>query len=134
MTDQNDQQPLENVANQGHEQLEEQLKRALADYQNLQKRVEKERQDVVKFANETLLMRMLGIVEGFEMIMKQFQDVLQDNGFEKINIQPGDGFDTQLMEAIDGEGTTVDQVYSYPYKLHDRVVRVGRVTVTNNND
>ena len=50
--------------NSREEELEVQLKRALADYQNLQKRFDKEKQDMVRFANETLMIKMLGVVEG----------------------------------------------------------------------
>lgn len=112
--------------------IESQLKRALADYQNLQKRVEKEKADAKKFANEVLLLKLLGIVEGFEIVMKQIQDVFDSEGFEKVVITSGDMFDGDLMEAIDGEGTTVDAVFSSAYRLHGKVVKHARVTVTNN--
>jgi len=114
---------------QTNEELEAQLKRALADYQNLQKRFEKEQQDVVKFANQVLLMKVLSVLEGFEMVMKQFGDLLTQEGFEKIAIKEGTKFDASLMEAIDGEGNKVESIYSHPYKLHDKVVRHGRVKV-----
>lgn len=119
----------ESETTQQNQDVEAQLKRALADYQNLQKRFEKEKQDVVRYANENLLLNMLGIIQGFEMMMKQFQDLLADQGFEKVQINAGDSFDPQKMDAIDGEGTVVDTVYSYPYKLHDKVVSHGRVSV-----
>lgn len=114
---------------QTNEELEAQLKRALADYQNLQKRFEKEQQEVVKFANQVLLMKVLSVLEGFEMVMKQFGDLLTQEGFEKVTIKEGTKFDASLMEAIDGEGDKVEIIYSYPYKLHDKVVRHGRVKV-----
>jgi len=110
-------------------ELEAQLKRALADYQNLQKRFDKEKEDVVKFANQVLLMKILGVLEGFEMVMKQFGDLLAQEGFEKVSIKEGAKFDANLMEAIDGEGDKVETIYSHPYKLHDKVVRHGRVKV-----
>ncbi|MCA9397517.1 nucleotide exchange factor GrpE [candidate division WWE3 bacterium] len=112
-----------------NQELEAQLKRALADYQNLQKRFDKEKQDVVRFANEALLIKMLGVVEGFDMVMAQFREMLDDHGFTKMEVQSGDTFDPNTMEAIDGEGTVVDVVYSYPYTLHDKVVQVARVSV-----
>jgi len=110
-------------------ELEAQLKRALADYQNLQKRFDKEKEDVVKFANQVLLMKILGVLEGFEMVMKQFGDLLAQEGFEKVSIKEGAKFDANLMEAIDGEGDKVETIYSHPYKLHDKVVRHGTAKV-----
>jgi len=118
-----------NDLTQQNEELEAQLKRALADYQNLQKRFDKEKEDVVKFANQVLLMKILGVLEGFEMVMKQFGDLLTQEGFEKVSIEEGAKFDADLMDAIDGEGDKVEIVYSHPYKLHDKVVRHGRVKV-----
>ncbi|MCA9390477.1 nucleotide exchange factor GrpE, partial [candidate division WWE3 bacterium] len=49
----------ESETTQQNQDVEAQLKRALADYQNLQKRFEKEKQDVVRYANENLLLNML---------------------------------------------------------------------------
>jgi molecular chaperone GrpE len=111
------------------EQLEAQLKRALADYQNLEKRFAKEKEEVVRFANQSLLLRLLGIMEGFEMVMKQFQELVNEQGFEKVELKEGDAFDASTMEAIDGEGKVVERVYSQAYKLHDKIVRPGRVKV-----
>lgn len=122
----------QNDLTQQNEELEAQLKRALADYQNLQKRFDKEKEDVVKFANQVLLMKILGILEGFEMVMKQFGDLLTQEGFEKVSIEEGAKFDADFMDAIDGEGDKVEIVYSHPYKLHDKVVRHGRVKVQKN--
>lgn len=113
----------------GQGDLSDQLKRALADYQNLQKRFEKEKQDVIKFSNQVLLMKILSVLEGFEMVMKQFSDLLAQEGFEKVKITEGAKFDANLMEAIDGEGEMVDTVYSHAYKLHEKIVRHGRVKV-----
>ncbi len=120
--------------NQANTDLEAQLKRALADYQNLEKRFEKEKEDIVRFANQSLLLKLLGITEGMEMVMKQFQELLEEQGFEKIVLNPGDAFDHTIMDAIDGEGAIVDTVYSNAYRLHDKIVRHGRVRVRKSKD
>lgn len=111
------------------EDLEGQLKRALADYDNLKKRFEKERGRVVKFANEALLLNLIGVVEGLEMTLGQFQAILSSAGFEKIKVEDGDKFNNKTMEAIDGEGETVEEALSSGYKLHEKVVRPARVRV-----
>lgn len=112
------------------EELENQLKRALADYQNLQKRFEKEREQVVKFANQTLLVNLISILDGFEMVFVQFKDFLRLGGFERVEVGAGDNFDPKLMEAIEGEGEKVEKVLSAAYKLHDKIIKPARVRVT----
>lgn len=111
-------------------ELENQLKRALADYQNLQKRFEKEREQMIKFANEMLLLRLMGVLDGLEIVFNQFKEVLKESGFEKVEIKEGESFDAQLMEALEGEGERVEKVLSAAYKLHDKVVKPARVRVT----
>lgn len=112
------------------EELENQLKRALADYQNLQKRFEKEREQVVKFANEVLLVNLIGILDGLEMVSSQFREILKQGGFERVKVRKGDQFDPKLMEAIEGEGEKVEKVLSAAYKLHDKIIKPARVQVT----
>lgn len=126
------------------EDLEKQLKRALADYQNQKKRFEKEKTEVVKFANESLLLNLVGVVEGLEMTLKQFRAILQQTGFERIKVDKGDKFNGEMMEAVDGEGETVTEVLANGYKLHDKIVQPAKVKVksearnpkseTNTND
>lgn len=113
------------------QELEDQLKRALADYENLQKRVEKEKTEVIKFANELLLLKILGIVDGLEMVLSQFRQLLKSEGFVTVEVKEGDKFDPQLHEAVgsEGEGETIIEVLSRAYKLHDKIIRPARVRV-----
>lgn len=110
-------------------ELEQQLQRALADYDNLKKRFDKERQEVVKYANELLLLNLVGVVEGLEMTLRQFRAILEQAGFEKITVDKGDKFNNKIMEAVDGEGEKVGDVLSNGYKLHDKIVKPARVRV-----
>ena len=112
-------------------ELENQLKRALADYQNLQKRVEKEKAGIIKFANEVLLLKILGIVDGLEMVLEQFQKLLESEGFDAVEVKEGDKFDPQVHEAVgtEGEGEEIVEVMSKAYKLHDKIIRPARVRV-----
>ena len=109
--------------------LEQQLQRALADYQNQKKRFEKERVQVVKFANESLLLNLVGVVEGLEMTLNQFRAILERAGFKGIGVDKGDKFDGEIMEAVDGEGEVVEEVLSNGYRLHEKVVQPARVRV-----
>ena len=110
-------------------ELENKLKRALADYDNLKKRLDKERGEVIKFANEVLLLKVLGIVDGLELALGQFWQLLKEEGVEEIKVKAEDKFDPEVMEAVGGEGEKVGQVLQRGYKLHGRVVRAVRVKI-----
>src|SRR5437899_647125 len=78
------------------EEKEHNYKRALADYQNLQKRVEDTRRDLILAANKELLLRILSVLdtlelankhdenEGLKVAINQFLDILKAEGVLKI--------------------------------------------------
>ena len=117
-------------------ELENQLKRALADYDNLRKRFEKESKNLVKFANEVLLLKILGIVDGLELTLKQFKNVLKSEGLEEITVEIGEKFNPEFMEAVEkqGKGDKVLAIVQKGYRLHDKVVRPARVRVGSKNE
>src|SRR3990167_11514964 len=79
-----------------NKQLEEQLKRALADYQNLERRVEEERRLIGQLSSAILVERFLPVLDnlenaqshlkdqGLEMVINQFKDVLTQEGVSEI--------------------------------------------------
>src|SRR3989304_2676049 len=81
------------------QELENQLKRALADYQNLERRVEEERRLLSQLSSAILIEKFLPVLdnlesaqthlkdEGLEMVIKQFRDVLSSEGVEEIEAQ-----------------------------------------------
>ena len=54
--------------------LDAKWKRALADYQNLQKRTENERKNFIRFANATLIEKPLDIIDDLERAAKHLKD------------------------------------------------------------
>jgi len=92
-------------------------KRALADYENLKKQVEKEKQEFVRFANLNLIMEFIPVYDnlklalehslqndwakGIEHIKNQFQQVLEQNGVEEIMPKIGDEFSINEHEAVE---------------------------------
>jgi len=86
-------------------------KRALADYQNLEKRYEKEKSDFVQFANANLILKILGVLEhlekaaahlkdpGLDLVISEFKRVLATEGIEEIK-SLGEKFNPDLMEAV----------------------------------
>ena len=124
-------------------ELLEKYKRACADYQNLEKRVAQERATVVEFANETLICRLLPILDGLEscfeetkndglgIILQQFKSTLVEAGVAEIN-PVGELFNPEFHEAVgmaEGAESQVVEVVDKGYTLNGRVVRPARVTV-----
>jgi len=133
--------------NQGHKkQLEELTKkwqRALADYQNLEKRTGLEKEEFAKFANSQLILKILPGLdslekagqhlkdEGLKLALKQLTDELASSGLEKMETL-GQDFDPETMECLEvakgEEGKVLDEIRP-GYKLNNRVLRVAQVRV-----
>lgn len=126
-----------------NEELENQVKRVLADYQNLEKRVREERINWIKTANKELLLRLLPVLDtlilagqhvqnqGLQLSIQQFLGVLKNEGVERIETV-GKEFDPKLMECVDTvegeEGKVVEEVRA-GYTLNDQVIRPAQVRV-----
>lgn len=133
-----------------HEELRNQLKRAVADYQNLEKRVSEGRSELNSWATGELLKKLLptldhleqalsgiseeekqsGWVKGVELAVKEFNQVLAQEGLEEIAV---DGqFDPSLHEAVDtreGENDRILEVVRKGYNLNGKVLRPAQVVV-----
>lgn len=123
--------------------LENLWKRALADYQNLEKRTAGEREDFVKFANSQLILKILPAIdsleraekhlknEGLSLAVKQLREGLASEGLEKIQTK-GRNFDPEEMECVEvgqgKEGKVLDEIRA-GYKLGNRVLKVAQVRV-----
>jgi molecular chaperone GrpE len=129
--------------------------RARADLDNYRKRVAREKEDAIRYANNSLLESLLpildnfelgldaarntpeaaGIVQGLQMVRKQLEDFLRDHGVEIVNAE-GTPFDPNLHEAVAHEpdanlkeGTVVRQLRK-GFKLKDRLIRPASVVVS----
>lgn len=128
------------------EELKNRLARALADYQNLVKRAEREREEVYLRATRNFVEDLLPVVDDLERAQVHLQDqglgmglehlkrVLDSHGVVEIPVKPGDEFDSQIHEAIDsaggGEKNTLAQVLAKGYKWKDgKIVRPAKVMV-----
>lgn len=130
-------------------------KRAKADYINYKKDSEKKQQEIVQFANATLILEILPIydnlklawkhipedhkkdkwLEGIEQIKKQFAELLKKLGLEEIKTK-GEKFDPEFHEAVGKEkkegkepGIIIEEVKS-GYKMYDKVLEPAKVKVT----
>lgn len=129
------------------EECETKYKRALADYQNLEKRVSEQRIDLIRSANKDLLLRILTVLDTLvlaqqhtadktiEVSINHFLDVLKSEGVIKIKTV-GEDFDPALMEAISTEegkeGKVINEVRA-GFMLNDKLLRAAQVTVGKNS-
>jgi len=129
--------------------------RSQADFNNYKKRAAREKEDAVKYANSSLLERLVSILDNFELglaaakteseqspiysgmvlVQKQLNDLLEENGLQAIEAD-GKKFDPNLHEAIahepseSAEGTVIRQARR-GYRFKDRLLRPARVVVSS---
>jgi len=119
--------------------------RALADYQNFEKRVEEEKQIIRKGSNRFLILKFLPFLDGLDkaeifikdqhlkLIKENFLKVLKEEGLEEIEVL-GKEYDPNFSEVIDlikGEkDNIVVEVLRKGYKLNGMVIRVAQVKVS----
>ncbi|MBD66746.1 MAG: nucleotide exchange factor GrpE [Halobacteriovoraceae bacterium] len=130
-----------------------------AEMQNLQKRFDREKQNLLKFGNEKILNDMVEILDNFErtlgfiekdedekvknivvgiqMIHKLFLETLEKHGLKQIEAL-GQEFDPNFHEALaqqPAEGKKdmeVILVHQNGYTLNERVIRAAKVVVAKN--
>jgi molecular chaperone GrpE len=130
--------------------------RSQADFENYKKRSAREKEEAIKYANSSLLEKLISIVDNFElgleaaraegenspifsgmsMVLKQLMDFLADSGLQPIDAV-GHEFDPNLHEAIAHEasdqvreGTVIRQTRR-GYRLKDRLLRPSSVVVSS---
>lgn len=127
-------------------QLDNNYKRALADYQNLQRRTQEEKAEWIKMAGKDVVLKLLPVLDTLMMAAKHLQDkgldlsigqflkVLQDEGVTRIETL-GKAFDPNTMEAVttqevaDKEKGKVIEEARAGYMYHDNVLRAAQVVV-----
>lgn len=136
------------------EELENRLVRLQADFENYKKRAIKEKQDIVKYSLEDIIVDILpvidsfnraldientdneeGIYEGLKMINSQLIETLEKKGLKEIDALNRE-FDPNYHNAIsqeeseDKESNIVVKVYQAGYMLNDKVIRPSMVVVS----
>lgn len=137
--------------------LKEQLLRKQADFENFRKRLLREKEDSIKYANSNLLLDLVNVMDDFErairsseesrdfdsfhsgveMIEKQLVSLLERKYGLKRFESEGEPFDPEKHEAIAMEDSTehgtmvVLEDFQKGYQLHDRVLRHSKVKVAN---
>lgn len=134
----------------------ERLLRTTADFDNFKKRAVRERQEAARFANESLIQKLIPVLDSFEMalgatqanagasvqslqagiamIQSQFKNVLAEAGVEEVDAA-GKPFDPAMHEAVSQQESTevaegqVLQQLRRGYKLRERLLRPATVIV-----
>ena len=136
-------------------ELKDQMLRRQAELENFRKRLIRDKEEAVQYANESLIRDILGfldnmdralvaaknggdinaLIEGFEMTQNQLLSTLDKNWGLKAIESVGQEFDPSLHEAcmmaidesLDKE--TVLEEFQKGYTLHGRVVRPSKVKI-----
>lgn len=119
--------------------LKNQLARALADYDNLRKRIEREKEDLEKLASLKLILRLLPILDnlraaqnhlkdaGLAITIGELENLLKDEEIEEIKPNKGDNFNHNLYEVTEvvencGEENKIEEVVLSGWKFKDGIV------------
>lgn len=142
---------VENLENILKEKNDEILRRT-ADLDNYRKRLIKETDDKIKFANQSVIKDFIPVMDnmeltlvhteegsplrqGIELTIKSFRDTLSKHGVEEINAEIGTIFDPAVHEAIlmdnnsEYENNAITLCVQKGYILNGRVIRPAKVKV-----
>ncbi|MBW2995946.1 nucleotide exchange factor GrpE [Candidatus Woesearchaeota archaeon] len=119
------------------------LKKVQADFENYQKRAEKEKKDFIEYSSQEIIKELLPVLDSFERALgnkdikalyDQLWQVLESKGLEKIKAldQKFDPFlhEALMQEASDKEEGTVIEELQAGYKFKDNVIRPTKVKVS----
>jgi molecular chaperone GrpE len=146
--DQNESQNESQIEND----FEEKYLRACADLENFRKKVERDKSDFAKFANENCLAALLPVFENFQRasnhlpenlkdnewaggiaaIEKQFEATLANLGLKKVEAKVGDEFDANSHEVIatgEGKSGEILEVVEDGFELNGKILRSTKVRV-----
>ncbi len=138
---------------------QEQILRIRADFENTKKRLERDKQDAIRFANEILIVEILPIMDnldralaslseghdpekvkqGLKLAQEELHKVLEHHGVQTIKAA-GSEFDPQFHEAVATvqdaklkDGAIVDEVQR-GYMLNGRLIRPSRVRIAQQQE
>lgn len=144
------------------QQLEEQKNdylRLAAEFDNFRKRTRRDTADIIRSANESLIIQLLDVLDNFDRAMKSREEnvdfetyskgialvydklnsILSNAGLKRFE-SLGEPFDPRLHEALlqveadDKEPDTVANELSPGYTLNDKVIRHAKVGVTKKKE
>jgi len=139
-------------------ELEDKYLRANADFENMKRRLEKEKMQAISYAHEVFARDLLPVIDSLEMAIvagnnteiesgellikvkeglgltiDQFRKALEKHGVELVNIEGA--FDPNFHEAVmqleseDKQSGEILQVFQKGYKIKDRILRPAMVSI-----
>jgi molecular chaperone GrpE len=123
--------------------LSDKLARALADYANLEKRIDSQRQLFANLATANMLNKLVPVLDdlylaqshlndhGLKLTMDKLKQLIKSEGIEEINPE-NELYDATTMTCIgtqEGQDNMVLIVHKLGYKLNDQVIRPAEVVV-----
>ncbi len=123
--------------------LEDQLKRAVADYRNLENRQRDEKIEFVKFANKNLIEQLLPAFDtlllaekytddqNFKVTVKHVLEVLKQAGIERVETvnKEYNPVTMEAIEVVDGDEDKVVEELQPGFSLFGKTIRPARVKV-----
>ena len=125
------------------EELTDQLKRAVADYRNLERRNAEERMDAIRFANKQLIESLLPAFDTLFLAGKYTEDqsvkltigriieILKENGIEKVMVDDAkyNPETMEVVEVVEGKNDTVVEEVRPGFILNGKLIRPAQVKV-----
>lgn len=139
-------------------ELEDKYLRANADFDNIKRRLEKEKMQAISYAHEVFARDLLPVIdalemalvagknteidstellekvkEGLELTIEQFRKAFEKHGIELVESEGG--FDPNVHEAVmqleseEKQSGEILQVFQKGYKIKDRILRPAMVSI-----
>ncbi|MGM0534058.1 MAG: nucleotide exchange factor GrpE [Campylobacterota bacterium] len=131
---------------------QEKYVKVYADFENSKKRLQKDKDNAVAYANESFAKDLLPVidsldmalkaaqnsgddkmVEGIELTIEQFKKAISKHGVEIVDVD--NGFDPQLHNAVmqveseEHEEGAIVEVMQHGYQMKDRLLRPSMVSI-----
>ena len=130
--------------------LEDRLLRLAADFDNFKKRADREHGMIKETSNANLLLKMLTIMDEFEIALKHEGDdefkkgigmiynkmaaILKDEGVEEMNDEKFDPHRHEAVRQVEGEDGRIVEIVQKGYLLRGKVLRHAKVVVGKKGD
>ena len=125
-------------------ELTQTLQRLQAEFQNFQKRAEKEKQEIIINANKNLISQFLEVLdnlelslkhnkdEGVEIIYKDLKKILEKQGLKPISTQGkfNPEFHEALVQEDEKENGIILEEFQKGYLLNGKLLRASKVKIS----
>lgn len=136
------------------EEWKDKYLRAHADFENVKRRLRRDQDEAIRYANENVIRELLAVLdnleramghtkesrevkpllEGIELTVKQFREILERFGVTQI-LSVGEAFDPAVhqamvqVESAEHPADTVIEEFQKGYRINERILRPSMVSV-----